>query len=315
MDDGMRVVIIGLGIQGRKRRVIAGSDVVATVDPIVEGADYRNLEEVPIGAYDSALVCTPDDAKIDLLTKLLGVGKHVLVEKPLLASSAELDGLAAVARAREVVCYTAYNHRFEPHFVRMKETLDSRVLGRIYLCRLLYGNGTARDVRNSPWRDRGAGVLPDLGSHLLDTAIFWFGAIDGPLTVWAANRFENRAYDHFAFGARGRPLLEMEITLLSWRNHFIADVYGEHGSAHIKSLCKWGPSTFVRRTRVLPSGRPPEEAVTLIQPDPTWAAEYQHFKELCRAGKVNDSGLGDAIQLNEMLKSLVDQATELDGTA
>ena len=315
MGNGMRVVIIGLGIQGRKRRVIAGSDVVATVDPIVEEADYRDLDEVPIGAYDAALVCTPDDAKVDLLATLLGGGKHVLVEKPLLASPAALYNLAALARARRVVCYTAYNHRFEPHFVRMKETVDSGVLGRVYLCRLFYGNGTAREVRNSPWRDRGAGVLPDLGSHLLDTAIFWFGAIDGPLTVWAANRFENRAYDHLAFGARGRLLLEMEITLLSWRNHFIADVYGEHGSAHIKSLCKWGPSTFVRRTRVLPSGRPPEEAITLIQPDPTWAVEYRHFKELCGRGKVNDSGLGDAVELNAMLNSLMDQAAEIDGVA
>jgi hypothetical protein len=107
----------------------------------------------------------------------------------------------------------------------------------------------------------------------------------------------------------------MEITLLSWRNHFIADVYGEHGSAHIESLCKWGPSTFVRRTRVLPSGRPPEEAITLIQPDPTWAVEYRHFKELCGRGKVNDSGLGDAVELNAMLNSLMDQTAEIDGVA
>ena len=38
-----------------------------------------------------------------------------------------------------------------------------------------YGNGTARDVRNSPWRDQGFGVLPDLGSHLLDMVLFLFG--------------------------------------------------------------------------------------------------------------------------------------------
>ena len=35
---------------------------------------------------------------------------------------------------------------------------------------MFYGNGTARLVRDSAWRDQGAGVLPDLGSHLLDTA-------------------------------------------------------------------------------------------------------------------------------------------------
>jgi scyllo-inositol 2-dehydrogenase (NADP+) len=310
----MRVVVVGLGIQGRKRRAIAGAEVVATVDPVVAEADYRDLDQIPLNAYDAALVCTPDDAKIGLLTNLLGRGKHVLVEKPLLAAPAELEALGELARTRQAVCYTAYNHRFEPHFVRMKETLDAGVLGRIYLCRMFYGNGTARDVRNSPWRDRGAGVLPDLGSHLLDTAIFWFGALDQDVIVWSANRFENRAYDHLVFGTRGRPSLEMEITLLSWRNHFTADVYGEHGSAHIESLCKWGPSTFVRRTRVLPSGRPPEEAVTLIQPDPTWEAEYHHFKQLCLAREGSAGGFGDAVRLNAILMSLADQAAELEGS-
>ena len=110
--------------------------------------------------------------------------------------------------------------------------------------------------------------------------MFWFGDLTAPFAVWSADRFENRAYDHLAFGSRGSPVLEMEITLLSWRNHFTADVYGEHGSAHIESLCKWGPSSFIRRTRILPSGRPPEEAITLVQADPTWSAEYE-FVGIC----------------------------------
>ena len=61
---------------------------------------------------------------------------------------------------------------------------------------MFYGNGTARLVRDSAWRDQGAGVLPDLGSHLLDTARFWFGDIGEDFRVVSANRFENRAPDH-----------------------------------------------------------------------------------------------------------------------
>src|SRR5262249_34880536 len=190
-----------------------------------------------------------------------GHGRQARAEKPLLAAdTATLEDLARLAAATDAVCYTAYNHRFEPHFVRMKNTLDTGVLGQIYLCRMLYGNGTARQVRDSPWRDRGAGVLADLGSHLLDTALFWFGGLDGPFDVWSANRFENRALDHVLFGVRGPVRLELEVTLLSWRNHFTADVYAERGSAHIASLCKWGPATFTLRHRVLPSGRPADES-------------------------------------------------------
>jgi predicted dehydrogenase len=305
----MRIIVVGLGIQGRKRRAIAGAEAIATVDPVNPEADHKTVAEIPLDTYDAALVCTPDDAKDELLTYLLGNGKHVLVEKPLLApDNTALERLAALAKARGAICYTAYNHRFEPHFVRMKKTIESGVLGRIYACRMLYGNGTARDVRNSAWRDQGAGVLPDLGSHLLDTAMFWFGTLDRPFAVWSADRFENRAWDHLVFGARGTPFLEFEITLLSWRNHFTCDIYAEHGSAHIESLCKWGPSTFTHRTRVLPSGRPPEESVTLVQPDPTWAIEYEHFKNLCASGADRHGSLDTDLRLNRLLNGLARQA-------
>jgi scyllo-inositol 2-dehydrogenase (NADP+) len=307
----MRVVVVGLGIQGKKRLAIAGEDGVATVDPAIDGATYRDVRDVPLSSYDAALVCTPDSAKLEMLTYLLSNRKHVLVEKPLLAAdTTELRRLQQIAETNGVICYTAYNHRFEPHVVRMKETIDSGALGRIYLCRMFYGNGTARDVRNSPWRDKSAGVLPDLGSHLLDTALFWFGRLDAPFAIWSADRFENRAFDHIAFGARGAPVLEMEITLLSWRNNFTCDVYGELGSAHIESLCKWGPSVFTRRKRVLPSGRPPEESVTLVQSDPTWDAEYRHFKHLCQAG--GRGNLETDILLNELLSGLARQALAPD---
>ena len=40
---------------------------------------------------------------------------------------------------------------------------------------MFYGNGTAKLVKNSKWRDTKSGVINDLGSHLLDTCLFWFG--------------------------------------------------------------------------------------------------------------------------------------------
>jgi len=302
----VRVIVLGLGVQGAKRRAIAGADVVATVDPGSPEADVARVEDIPPDAYDAALVCSPDDTKLDLLAYLLERGKHVLVEKPVVAPDSDaIRRLAAVARQRRVACYTAYNHRFEPHFIRMKELLGTGELGRVYRCRMFYGNGTARDVRNSPWRDKGAGVLPDLGSHLLDTVRFWFGAERHVFRVVSSHRFENAALDHVVIGAEGEPVLELEMTLLSWRNHFTCDVLAEHGSAHIESLCKWGPSSFVRRRRKFPSGRPDEEIVTLVQPDPTWVAEYESWKGLCRTGGTN---LDTDVWINDRLNNLAASA-------
>jgi predicted dehydrogenase len=304
------VIVVGLGVQGYKRRKVAGPDFVAAVDPLNAEAQYRALEDVPLGAYDAALVCVPDEPKVALLRYLLSHGKHALVEKPLWAEHDEdIALLERLARENGVVCYTAYNHRFEPHYVRMRELVRSGALGRIYHCRMFYGNGTARLVRESAWRDRGAGVLPDLGSHLLDTARFWFGAIADDFEVVCANRYENRAPDHVVIVSRGTsPTLELEMTLLSWRNDFTCDIFAEKGSAHIRSLCKWGPATFIHRTRVLPSGRPPEDVVTLEQPDPTWELEYAHFKSLCDSGAVTD--LSGDLWMNRLLHRLGESAVE-----
>src|SRR3546814_18480309 len=75
------------------------------------------------------------------------------------------------------------------------------------------------------------------------------------------------------------------MTMLSWRNHFACDVLTENGSAHIESLCKYGPSTFTHRRRVCPSARPPEHAVTPIPPAPAWEADDPHVHALPRTGR------------------------------
>ena len=304
----MRVIVVGHGVQGRKRREIAGTDCVAVVDPICQQANYKDLRDVALNDYDAALVCTPDGVKIELLTYLLDNGKHLLVEKPLLSAGAdELHQLARLAERNGVTCYTAYNHRFEPHFAAMAQAIRDDRLGKLYSLSMFYGNGTARLVRDSLWRDQGAGVLPDLGSHLLDTLLFWTGKPESSFQTYAARCFENKAPDYCSFGTNGDMAIRMEMSLLSWRNHFYADLHGEKGSAHIQSLCKWGPASFTLRSRKLPSGRPDETSKTLVQPDPTWALEYAHFNELCKHGAGN---IANDIWINDVLQQLSREALE-----
>ncbi|MCF3627988.1 Gfo/Idh/MocA family oxidoreductase [Thalassospiraceae bacterium LMO-SO8] len=305
----MRVIVAGMGVQGAKRLSAAGADAVATIDPVKDAVDFRDVRDVPLTDYDAALLCIPDEAKIELLDYLLAAGKHVLVEKPVLSvDDDDLIRLAALAEKTGAACYTAYNHRFEPHFVRMADLIKSGRLGKIYSLRMFYGNGTARLVRDSAWRDQGAGVLPDLGSHLLDTLRFWLGQdFDARFRVRGAYRHENRSFDHVVIDTADGLAIQLEMTMLSWRNHHTTDIFAEHGSAHIESLCKWGPSTFTHRTRVLPSGRPPEEAVTLVQADPTWDLEYAHFKKLC-AEAPGTNGLANDLWINRTLRDLAAQA-------
>lgn len=278
----MKVVVIGYGVQGKKRKRIAGDDCIGVVDPVSLEANWKDLAEVDFSMFDAALVSVPDDAKLPILEKLLSAGKHLLVEKPLLGSVEELLALEAISKKTGAVCYTAYNHRFEPHMVRVKGEIDSGWLGKIYSARFFYGNGTARDVRNSVWRDKGWGVIGDLGSHLLDWTDFLFGKENLSPKIIETYRHENKAPDHAIFHLDGPIALQYEMTMLSWRNTFRFDLFAENGSLHIDCLCKWGPSIFTKRERVLPSGRPKETQETLECPDPTWEAEYNHFQQICQ---------------------------------
>lgn len=302
----MRIVVVGLGIQGNKRSKFAGKDLVATVDPFKSGVTCASIEQVPVDSYDAALVCTPDEQKQAIMEYLLTRKKHVLVEKPVLGSESDLASLKRLAKEHGVALYVAYNHRFEPHFVRLRELIAGGTLGKLYLLRTFYGNGTARDVRNSDWRDKGMGVVSDIGSHLIDSLLYFFdGNLDGFRMV-SRECFENSATDYFcAVSSSGKTKIQIEASLLAWRNTFTLDLFGENGTAHISCLCKWGPSAFTVRGRVLPSGKPPEETVTLECRDPTWEAEYMHFKKLCQTGAGN---IDDSIFVNRTLNQLFMQA-------
>ena len=282
----MKSIVVGLGVQGNKRYNVAQKDCVATVDPLNPKASYSRVEEVDLNSYDSAILCVPDQEKKNLINYFVENGIHMMIEKPLWFDNLQLfKKYEKLILKKKLISYTAYNHRFEPHFIKTKKILDKKILGKIYKCRLFYGNGTAKLVKNSEWRDKGLGVLKDLGSHLLDTIFYWFGYINKWELV-KLNKFENNSPDHAILISKNNGIfIELEMSLLSWRNTFSCQIIGEKGSIHIDSLCKWGPSTFLLRKRKLPSGIPFEKKNVLIKNDPTWLKEYSYFKELVKKKK------------------------------
>ena len=302
----MKILVVGLGIQGNKRKKIAGKDFIGSVDPFNKKADFHKLKEVPLNSFDVALVCTPDKSKFNIVKYCLKNKKHVLLEKPLLEDEKKIKELQRIALKNKLICYTAYNHRFEPHVVKLRELIRSKKLGKIYYCRVFYGNGTARLVRNS-WRDKKTGIVSDIGSHLLDTCAFWFGKKIENFNLISQNKFENNSPDHAIINCTQNKIkIEMEMSYCMWRNNFTCDVIGQKGSAHISSLCKWGPSIFTYRKRVYPSGKPYEYKTTLKCSDPTWNLEYQYFKKLINSKKKTDlsNDLWIYKKLNQIVKNI-----------
>ena len=285
----MKYGIIGFGNQGIKRKkFIKKKDLIFTYDKFNKKADFSDLNSLPLKKIESVLLCVPDKEKYNLIKYFLNQGKHILVEKPLLLKKKEFNELEKICSKKKLCVYTAYNHRFEPHIINLKNILNNNKLGKIYYINIFYGNGTSKLVNKSLWKDNYFGVLADLGSHLIDLVSFLFPKKVFKYELIDKYNFENKTNDHAMFiSKRSEIKVSCETTLNMWKNTFRLDVIGHKGSAHIDGLCKWGPSKLIVRSRILPSGKPKEKKYTIKMKDPTWNRELNFFKKVSLKKKSN----------------------------
>lgn len=300
-----RILIIGYGIQGKKRHIIEKEKVVSIVDPFEKIADYKNIYEVPLDTFDIAYVCCPDNYKEEIINFLVKNQKHILIEKPLFPVGFNfLKKINTISKKNKTVIYVAYNHRFEPNILDVKEILDHKIIGNIYYIHFFYGNGTAQNIVKSEWRNnKNSGIFEDLGCHILDLIDFFNIDIDIKLlkTVLVSS-FETSSLDYGQFIINGNIKIVVSLSNLSWKNNFFIDCIGQKGSAHAMSLCKWGKSKSVVRERVFPSGVPIEKENCYTIKDPTWIRESKHFFDLI---KRKESGVDDKeFKTLEMLQKI-----------
>mgnify|MGYP001242717056 CR=1 FL=1 len=288
----MKCIIVGYGIQGKKRiKTIKKNQLSAIVDPIIKSAKYCFIEQVPLESYDTVILCTPDNKKEEIINYCVKYNKNILVEKPLIFESLKkLIKLEKNLHKKKLILYTAYNHRFEPNIIKLKKIIDKNKIGKLYSCRMFYGNGTAKLVKNSLWKDHSNGVLNDLIPHLIDLCIFLFGYKQIKEFVLVSYfRHENNSPDHIIIRNNNLNFnIELEATYCMWRNSFSCDLIGEFGSAHLNSLCKWGPSEIILRKRKFPSGKPAETKNIINSKDITWEKEFKFFKSLVDNKKIQN---------------------------
>ncbi|GGY49154.1 oxidoreductase [Pseudoduganella albidiflava] len=139
------------------------------------------LDDTPQAMLDDpaialVVVCTPNASHYALAKAALQAGKHVVVDKPFVLSSAEGDELAALARDRGLHLAVYQNRRWDGDFLTLRRTLESGELGAVHTYRAHFDR-YAPQVK-ARWKEQaqpGAGVLWDLGSHLIDQALQLFG--------------------------------------------------------------------------------------------------------------------------------------------
>jgi predicted dehydrogenase len=136
-NSGRRAAIIGAGLMGRWHAHAVkqiGGDIVAIVDPARDRAErlaarYGAQSAASLAAItnpvDIVHVCTPTDSHEDLITQAILAGRHVLVEKPLVATAAATRALLSRAAERGVLLCPVHQFPWQRGALRVYELLPT----------------------------------------------------------------------------------------------------------------------------------------------------------------------------------------------
>lgn len=132
-----------------------------------------------IGHVEAVLVATPNTTHADIACPLLEAGIHVLCEKPLATTSADVERMLQASKRGGGRLTAAHSARFNPNVIMLKRMLSAGWLGTIEQMSGSLGLPYDRAERRTEFRREprlaGGGVLMDLGIHLIDLAIWLAG--------------------------------------------------------------------------------------------------------------------------------------------
>ena len=194
MPDRRNVAVVGLGIGTMHvralRRLRERFAVVAVCDPdaarsgpVAEriGATVCSFDEVLArDDIDVVHVCTPPALHLQQCISALEAGKHVVCEKPVVGSLADVDELIAVEARACGRLMPVFQYRFGNGLQQVKALVDAGVAGRVYTASVEVAWRRRADYYAAPWRGRWAtelgGVLLSQAVHALDMLTFVGGS-------------------------------------------------------------------------------------------------------------------------------------------
>src|SRR2546430_8163667 len=137
-------------------------------------ADYRDV----LGKVDGVVIALPHHLHFRVALDCLRAGVHVLCEKPLAESAAEVAELLAAAEQSHVALAVNNTRRLFPPSRRVHELLSEGAIGAVRF--LGYYDGTKYEWPSASGfsfglRGTRKGVLLDVGAHVLDLVCWWLG--------------------------------------------------------------------------------------------------------------------------------------------
>ena len=133
---------------------------------------------------DAVYIATPPDSHRTYTLRAAAAGKPVYVEKPMARTYQECVQMIDACRKNQVPLFVAYYRRSLPRFLKVKELLKAKVIGKVrtVTVRLSVPVKKADYPRaNLPWRVvtqiSGGGLFFDLASHTFDILDYYFGPL------------------------------------------------------------------------------------------------------------------------------------------
>jgi scyllo-inositol 2-dehydrogenase (NADP+) len=274
----IRAGLIGYGFAGRvfhapvlaaARGIELGAVVSSRPDAVraaLPAVDVRSDADGLLAdpSIDVVVVATPNPTHRALAERALEAGKHVVVEKPVVARSEEAGALDRMAEERGRILAVYHNRRWDGDFLTLRSVIDEGRVGDVVLFESHFDR--FRPQIKTGWREEpqeGSGVLYDLGSHLIDQALVLFGMPETVVADITAQREEARVDDYFhlvlAWGRR-RAILHAGTLVRDPGPRFAV-----HGTAG--SFTTHGLDPQEGRLR---AGRP------LLGPAPGWTGRLVH---------------------------------------
>ena len=185
--DGYKITAVSSSHPADVKAVITDVDVVSDPKALAAHPDV-----------DLVVIASPNETHAPLAETAMRAGHNVVVDKPFTITVEEARHLAAVARERKVLLSVFQNRRWDSDFLTVQDAIRRDLVGRI----VLFESRIDRfrpEVRDR-WREvpgPGAGLLYDLGPHLIDQTLLLFGIPDSVQATLAKQRRGAKTDDCF----------------------------------------------------------------------------------------------------------------------
>lgn len=261
---------------------------------------------------DLLVITTTPDSHFALTKQALEAGKHVLVEKPFVPTSAEAAELDAISKKTNKLLCVYQNRRWDSDFLTFRKLQKDGTLGRITEYHTNFDRYKAEAPAN--WKgqlsmDKAGGVIYDLGTHLLDQAVLAFGVPKTVTGFWQNDRNDG-AVEPDGFTALlgygpGGPLITAKASIMSVETaqprYWVRGTKGSFKKFHLdcqedqlKAGLKPGDAGFgVEEERASGTltlfgddGKPVTKSFKNIEPE-TYSSLYSQFAEAIEKGDAN----------------------------